>query len=417
MEQKKTLHRAAVEKDRILPDAFEVGTEGSVGFDYIVPSFSAEWDGLFIKAVFQTVRGRRIEVVYTGDPVPVPVEVMRHSGDAGVIFSGYRLQESEEGNVVFPKIKTLPCRLTVLHTLEDDGANTIPSTPGTYEQLRAAVQEDLKKGLEEAAASGKFKGDPGEPGKQGKPGPMGPSAVYLMEEGENIEDVPPEYDVAIRLYGGEQLEIFDRGITAILRTDGNGSPGTFDTYTIFFSDNTIMQYEVYNGADGRGFRVLGYYNTFSDLEASVDYPNGGDAYGVGESAPYTIYIFDEINGVWVDNGVLSGVPGKSVEMRVSGGYIQWRQEGELWQELIPVESLHGRGILRIDRTDGDGSAGTVDTYTITFTDGSTTSYTVTNGEKIHVSDTVTEDGADPVSGGAVYSYVNGMIGAFLNGAS
>lgn len=40
----------------------------------------------------------------------------------------------------------------------------------------------------------------------------------------------------------------------------------------------------------------------------------------------------------------------------------------------------GRGIVSIKRTSGDGSAGTVDTYTITYTDGSTSTYTVTNGK-------------------------------------
>lgn len=40
----------------------------------------------------------------------------------------------------------------------------------------------------------------------------------------------------------------------------------------------------------------------------------------------------------------------------------------------------GRGIEKIERTGGDGSAGTVDTYTITYTDGTTSTYTVTNGK-------------------------------------
>lgn len=44
------------------------------------------------------------------------------------------------------------------------------------------------------------------------------------------------------------------------------------------------------------------------------------------------------------------------------------------------DGADGRGIVSIERTSGDGSAGTVDTYTITYTDGSTTTYTVTNGK-------------------------------------
>ena len=39
----------------------------------------------------------------------------------------------------------------------------------------------------------------------------------------------------------------------------------------------------------------------------------------------------------------------------------------------------GRGISSIARTAGDGSPGTTDTYTITYTDGSTSTYTAYNG--------------------------------------
>lgn len=39
----------------------------------------------------------------------------------------------------------------------------------------------------------------------------------------------------------------------------------------------------------------------------------------------------------------------------------------------------GRGIVSIERTAGNGAAGTVDTYTITYTDGTTSTYQVRNG--------------------------------------
>ena len=40
----------------------------------------------------------------------------------------------------------------------------------------------------------------------------------------------------------------------------------------------------------------------------------------------------------------------------------------------------GRGIVSVIRTDGDGSAGTIDTYTITYTDDTTSTFTITNGK-------------------------------------
>ena len=40
------------------------------------------------------------------------------------------------------------------------------------------------------------------------------------------------------------------GIDSISRTTGNGTPGTVDTYTIYFSDSSSTTFDVYNGADG-----------------------------------------------------------------------------------------------------------------------------------------------------------------------
>lgn len=41
-----------------------------------------------------------------------------------------------------------------------------------------------------------------------------------------------------------------RSITSVIRTSGTGAPGTTDTYTITFSDDTTATFDVYNGADG-----------------------------------------------------------------------------------------------------------------------------------------------------------------------
>ena len=56
-------------------------------------------------------------------------------------------------------------------------------------------------------------------------------------------------------------------------------------------------------------RILGYYETLTALESSVTNPSVGDAYGVGSSEPYNIYIYTGING-WVNNGALQGAKGE-----------------------------------------------------------------------------------------------------------
>ena len=56
-------------------------------------------------------------------------------------------------------------------------------------------------------------------------------------------------------------------------------------------------------------RILGYYETLAALESSVTNPSVGDAYGIGSSEPYNIYIYTDING-WVNNGALQGAKGE-----------------------------------------------------------------------------------------------------------
>lgn len=54
-----------------------------------------------------------------------------------------------------------------------------------------------------------------------------------------------------------------------------------------------------------GFLILGYYDDLTALQAAVTSPAIGDAYGVGEAAPYFIYVWDGVSSSWVNNGYLS----------------------------------------------------------------------------------------------------------------
>jgi len=97
----------------------------------------------------------------------------------------------------------------------------------------------------------------------------------------------------------------------------------------------------------------------------------------------------------------TGADGREIELQTDGGYIQWRYAGDTdWQNLAALSAITGpqgatgatgatgaagengnmgaagRGIESITRT---GTEGSLDTYTILFTDGTSTAFTVTNG--------------------------------------
>lgn len=64
------------------------------------------------------------------------------------------------------------------------------------------------------------------------------------------------------------------------------------------------------GSDGKSFTVLGFYGTLSAMQAAVQTPEAGDAYGIGTEAPYDIYIFDGVTNTWINNGALQGAKGE-----------------------------------------------------------------------------------------------------------
>ncbi len=64
-----------------------------------------------------------------------------------------------------------------------------------------------------------------------------------------------------------------------------------------------------DGADGKNFMVLGYYETLSALNAAVPSPGAGDTYGVGTEPPYAFYMYDPTISNWRYVGNLQGPAG------------------------------------------------------------------------------------------------------------
>lgn len=141
-----------------------------------------------------------------------------------------------------------------------------------------------------------------------------------------------------------------RGITSIDRTAGDGSAGTTDTYTITYSDDTTSTFSVYNGNNGApgapgspGRGIASFERTAGDGSA-------------GSTDTYTLTFTDASTATLTVYNGANGSPGSS-----------------------GAPGTDGRGIVSVTRTSGDGSAGSTDTYTITYTDASTSNFTVVNG--------------------------------------
>ncbi len=120
------------------------------------------------------------------------------------------------------------------------------------------------------------------------------------------------------------------GIASIEKT---GTQGLVDTYTITYTDGTTTTFTVTNGEKG---------------EQGIQGIQGV----AGENGHTPVITIQE--GYWYIDGVNTNQPAQGIQ-------------GET-----------GNGISDISKTKTEGL---VDTYTITFTNGNTTTFTVTNGEK------------------------------------
>ena len=462
----------------IEPPHVRLGTNGSVGVDRLSFTFSDEWLGLLTKATFYPVYGSPVEMLASGEVI-VPLEMYKQSGVGKLVISGYAI----ENNVLKKRKYTLPCEMEIPNTIVRKGENSIPETPNVYEQLRSQMQDDITNALQAAKDSGAFDGADGEAatvavsrtvtlpsgsdasvsnegtdtnarlvfgiprGAKGDSGERGGSGVYVLADGETESDIPADAEVAL-FPSGEDLHILDgRGIVSITRTTGNGAAGSTDIYTIAYSDATTSAFTVYNGKDGAGFKPLGFKNGASDLPATA---NPGEAYFVGTASPYDVYVWSGTE--WKNIGAINGIKGDAGRgivsiIRTSGNGAAGSTDtytitySDTTTSTFPVyhgkdgaagakgdtgatgaKGADGRGIVSITRTSGNGAAGTVDTYTITYSDATTSTFPVRNGADgtaagITIDGTVTSTGANAVSGKAVYDHVLGVMGDFNTVAS
>lgn len=92
----------------------------------------------------------------------------------------------------------------------------------------------------------------------------------------------------------------------------------------------------FNGKDGKSFEIKGYYASTAALEEGVPEPAPGDAYCVGSTAPYDVYIYDGVNGEWINNGTIQGAKGDTGAAGTTftphldgNGNLSWTNDGGL----------------------------------------------------------------------------------------
>ncbi len=141
-----------IENYSMQPSRFIAGTKGSYGFDHIDVEFGEGWEGLSKKIIFCPPEGTPVSVVWAGQPIPIPVEVMSVRGKTAFAVVGY---ENEKTRI------TVTGELDVLNTLDADAAESAPPTESqmaqvmTYMQRAVSAAETVKNDAENGVFDGR----------------------------------------------------------------------------------------------------------------------------------------------------------------------------------------------------------------------------------------------------------------------
>ena len=184
------------------------------------------------------------------------------------------------------------------------------------------------------------------------------------------------------------------GIESIAKTS---TEGVVDTYTITFTDGTTTQFTVINGKDGKngqsGVNGQNGVNGTDGKDGADGAPgkDGKDGNGIesvektssdGKTDTYTVTFTDGKTTTFTVMNGTDGSNGQDGKDGVDGAPGKDGKDG--------VNGKDGNGISSIEKT----TEGSVDTYTVTYTNGDTYIFTVTNGQD----GAPGKDGKDGVNG-------------------
>ena len=312
--------------------------------DYITATFDLddEWSACdVVKAVWSGREAKIVTLLDASNKCVVPHEVLATVGKVKVNLTGVLYGEGEE----FTRITTAPVTAIIIDaTARIDGSETAPITPSQFEQFVQAVKSEIEKvtGMtvtvdtlpagEDATASysdgvlrfGIPRGDAGEKGDKGERGERGETGAQ--------GPVGPTGPQGERGPQGEKGDTGDTGETGPQGPKGD----TGET-----------------GAVGNGIASVALN---ADYTLTLTFTNG---------ASYTTPT--PIRGA-------TGATGPQGPQGDTGPTGPTGPQGPTG-ETGPAGAT-GNGIVSIAKT---GTAGLVDTYTIAFTDGTLTTFTVTNG--------------------------------------
>lgn len=118
----------------LTPDWAVAGIRGSFGMSRMTFELSPDWERLGKRITFFPADGSgAVAILFGGNSVIIPDEVMAHEGTAAYVIDG--ISSSGESLV------SRRGELRIIDTAEPGGKEPRDCTPGEFDQLRAEVEE------------------------------------------------------------------------------------------------------------------------------------------------------------------------------------------------------------------------------------------------------------------------------------
>lgn len=389
-------------KNSMVPPVVPAGKRQSTG----VPlefQFTSDWDGMAKYVSFYTPKGQPIEVPYLGGEISIPPEIMQHGGITRFNVSGVSI-DGETG-VAEERLKVTGT-ISVSYNIGENPRLWGKATPSTLELLIDQTQKYIEAALQAAKDSGEFKGDTGDAAGFADPiattetlDPQEDASVTITASGPNTgktftfsfkiprgdSGVYVSNDVSDTPHGQNLWIVTDGGDSVIAVPDGIVKAADGKVYLMCEGDPIGAGVSI----NGQNFTILGNYATLAALQAAHPNPDPGDAYGVGASEPYDVYVYDGVSETWKNYGAL----GIAVDVSLDGTSTNPVQNKAVTAALdtlenaIPTE-LKNPYSLTLFGTSYDGSAAVT----------------------VNADDEMSDSSVKPVQNSVVKGYIDGLIG-------
>lgn len=139
----------------VSPKRFIGGTKGSYGFSHMDFEFSNSWEGLAKTISFYPPSGNAVSLVFSGESIQIPSEVMTQKGISKFMICGTRNENT---------LLSVTGEIDILETATPAEIESVPPTPDEMQQILTLMQNTLEtaQSVREDADNGAFKGDKGD---------------------------------------------------------------------------------------------------------------------------------------------------------------------------------------------------------------------------------------------------------------